>query len=64
MFLFSCCSCAWNIILLLILIAVVILVAIGLGVYFGVFHDPDPQAQSSMIKMIHDSIKVPLDNHH
>lgn len=40
---FSCCSCAWNILILIIVIAVIAAIAIALGVYFGVYHTDDPE---------------------
>lgn len=50
--LYSCCSCAWNILILIIVIAVIAAVAIALGVYFGVYQTDDPELN----KQITDSL--------
>lgn len=54
---FSCCSCAWNILILIIVIAVIVAIAIGLGVYFGVYNTDDP----NLNKQITDTVEGTLD---
>lgn len=65
--LFSCCSCAWNILILIIVIAIIAAVAIALGVYFGVYNTEDPELNQQITDSL-DSFKAKLahqiKNHH
>lgn len=52
--LYSCCSCAWNILILIIVIAVIAAIAIALGVYFGVYHTDDPELNKHITDSVND----------